>query len=249
MALNWQIGSNFIGISIGCTDWSLFADLSWKTLSSVHTVWEQSNKKVFSKNFRTFFHFFAQSHRDKRKSSPSSSILGISLLWTALATPPELKWCLSFPDNKEITVFLVCLVIGLCEEGCQLHCCAGASPQHLDAMQKSCHHCYADGVLCPQMQYCMNPSLFSGSKLASWGISCDKTLGDERWVLPCGNQHHYVDNLHLKALWSCFPLAHESRECLGLFTGLFNGGRSVLWPKSAMGDWGMIPSHVVKARY
>ena len=58
----------------------------------------------------------------------------------------------------------------------------------------------------PFVLYCMNPSLFSGSKLASWGISCDETLGDERWVLPCGNQHHCLDNLHLKAfLWSCLP--------------------------------------------
>ena len=85
----------------------------------------------------------------------------------------------------------------------------------------------------------MNPSLFSGSKLASWGISCDKTLGDERWVLPCGNQHHCLDNLLLKAfLWSCLPSAQELRECSGLFTGLFTelftglftGGRYVLWP-------------------
>ena len=76
----------------------------------------------------------------------------------------------------------------------------------------------------------MNPSLFSGSKLASWGISCDKTLGDERWVLPCGSQHHCLDNLHLKAfLWCCLPSAQELRECSELFTGLFTG-RSVLWP-------------------
>ena len=48
-------------------------------------------------------------------------------------------------------------------------------------------------------------------------------------MLPCGNQHHCLDNLHLKAfLWSCLPYAQELRECSGLFTGLLIGGRSVL---------------------
>jgi len=62
---------------------------------------------------------------------------------------------------------------------------------------------------------CMNPSLFSGSKLASWGIPCDKTLGDEKWALPCGNQHPCLDNLHLKAfLWSCLLLEGSAQDFL-----------------------------------
>jgi len=56
----------------------------------------------------------------------------------------------------------------------------------------------------------MNPSLFSGSKLASGGISCDKTLGDERWVLPCDNQHHCLDNFTCESIF---------------LAGLFTGGR------------------------
>ena len=68
---------------------------------------------------------------------------------------------------------------------------------------------------------CMNPSLFSVSKLASWGISCDKTLGDERWVLLCGNQHHCLDNFTFESI--SLELFAFRRECSGLFTGLFTG--------------------------
>ena len=82
---------------------------------------------------------------------------------------------------------------------------------------------------------CMNPSLFSGSKLASWGISCDKTLGDKRWVLPCGNQHHCLDNFTFESI--SLELFAFGRECSGLFTRLFTGRRSVLWPNNSCLLW------------
>ena len=58
-----------------------------------------------------------------------------------------------------------------------------------------------------------------GSKLAFWGISCDKTLSyleDERWVMPCGHRHHCVDNFTFESifLWSYFPLEESAQECL-----------------------------------
>ena len=95
----------------------------------------------------------------------------------------------------------------------------------------------------------MNPSLFSGSKLASWGISWDKTLGDERWALPCGSQHHSLNNFTLEIIsleWFAFGLRVK---------GVL---RTVYWWKIcpvtklllfAMGDWGMIPLYPVKTRY
>ena len=92
-------------------------------------------------------------------------------------------------------------------------------------------------------------SLFDfGSKLAFWSISCDKTqtyLGDERWVLSCGNQHHCVDNFTFESI--SLELSASRREC----SGLFSGSRSGLWPNNSSlvwENWGMIPSCPVKNR-
>ena len=91
----------------------------------------------------------------------------------------------------------------------------------------------------------MNPSLFFGSKLVFWGISCHKTDLDERWVLLCGNQHHCVDNFTFESI--SLELFASGKECSGVVTG----GRSVLWlnsPSLVWENWGMIPSCPVKNR-
>ena len=67
--------------------------------------------------------------------------------------------------------------------------------------------------------------------------SFDKTLtylGDDRWVLPCGN--FTFESISLKLLES---------------SGVFTGRRSVLWPNNSSlvwENWGMIPLCPVKNR-
>jgi len=54
-----------------------------------------------------------------------------------------------------------------------------------------------------QLKYMSEPFFVFGSKLAFRGISCGKTLtylGDERLVLPCGSQHHFVDSFTFKSI-------------------------------------------------
>ena len=59
------------------------------------------------------------------------------------------------------------------------------------------------------------PFFVFGSKLAFQSISCDKTLtdlGDEKWVLLCGSQHHSVDSFTIKSI--SLELFAFRRECL-----------------------------------
>ena len=72
------------------------------------------------------------------------------------------------------------------------------------------------------------------SKHSFWGISCDKTLTyleDERWVLPCGNQHHCVDSFTFESI--SLELFAFRRQCSGLFTGRISG----LWPNNSSLLW------------
>ena len=51
----------------------------------------------------------------------------------------------------------------------------------------------------------------------------------------CCNQHHCLDNFTFESI-SLEPFVF-GRECSGLFTGLFTGGRSVLWPNNSCLLW------------
>jgi len=84
-------------------------------------------------------------------------------------------------------------------------------------------------------------------------MSCEKTLGDERWVLPCGNQRHCADT---------FPLESISLELFALGPRVKGVLRSALWTVCwrktcpvtkevlfALGDCRMIPLYPVKTSY
>jgi len=69
-----------------------------------------------------------------------------------------------------------------------------------------------------QHSICENPSLFSGSELASWGIYCDKTLTD---LFKEASDACYCVTINI-TLWtfegtflqSCLPLEESAQECL-----------------------------------
>jgi len=80
------------------------------------------------------------------------------------------------------------------------------------------------------------PFFVFGSKLAFWGISCNKTLtypGDERWMLPCGNQYHFVDNFTFESI--SLELFAFGRVCSEVFTGRRPG----LWLNNSSLVWDM----------
>ena len=65
----------------------------------------------------------------------------------------------------------------------------------------------------------MNTSLFLARSLLPEvflviGLTC---LGDDCWVLLCGNQHHCVDNFTFESI--SLELFAVGKECSGLFIG------------------------------
>jgi len=69
----------------------------------------------------------------------------------------------------------------------------------------------------------MNPALFLAENLLSEAFLAIRVtyLGDERWMLLCGNQHHCVDNFTFES--TSLELFASGRECSGLFTGERSG--------------------------
>ena len=62
----------------------------------------------------------------------------------------------------------------------------------------------------------MNPALFLAENLLSEAFLAIRVtyLGDERWMLLCGNQHHCVDNFTFESIsLGCLPPEESAQEC------------------------------------